>query len=227
MIKTARRPPAPSSDEDTRTRILDAAERLFSEKGIESVSVRAILAEARVNVALAHYHFGSREGLIQEFIRARIDPLVREQLAALDAVDARGVEATLEDVLRAYFAPAARWIIAQPQRARLMGQMQSSANPSIRALGQSAMRHALRRFGDALASRLGGECEPRRFFLRYFLVIAGPAILANTWDDLCESSRRHFGPDSIPDAQALADELVAFSAAGLRAGGRPSKGRKR
>jgi hypothetical protein len=54
-------------------------------------------------------------------------------------------------------------------------------------------------------------------FLRYFLVIAGPAILANTWDDLCESSRRHFGPDSILDAQALSDELVAFSAAGLRA----------
>jgi len=50
----------PAAVDDTPTRILDAAERLFAERGIESVSVRSILAAAGVNVALAHYHFGSR-----------------------------------------------------------------------------------------------------------------------------------------------------------------------
>lgn len=216
------------SPEDTRTRILDAAERLFAEQGIESVSVRAILAEAKVNVALAHYHFGNREGLIQEFIRARIDPLVQEQLAGLDEVEARGAEATLEDVLRAYFAPAARWLIAQPRRARLLAQMQISPNPQIRELGHGAMRQGMRRFGDALSARCAGACsEPRRFFLRYFLVIAGPAFLSTSWSEFCLSSKRHFGPDSVPDEEVLIEELVAFSAAGLRARGSAEKGRKR
>jgi AcrR family transcriptional regulator len=227
MIKSVRRRPAVSSDDDTRTRILDTAERLFAEQGIESVSVRAILAEAKVNVALAHYHFGSREGLIREFVHDRIDPLVQEQLAGLKAVDARGRGATLEEVLRAYFAPAARWLVAQPRRARLLAQMQTSPNPRIRELGHAAMRKSLQRLGDALASRIGDACEPRRFFLRYFLVIAGPALLSNTWDEFCLSSKRLFGTGSVPDAPALAEELVAFSAAGLRARGSTSKGKKR
>jgi hypothetical protein len=48
------------------------------------------------------------------------------------------------------------------------------------------------------------------------LVIAGPSILANTWDELCESARRHFGRDAIPDASAMVDELVPRRSRGAR-----------
>ena len=76
--------PDPAEANDTRTRILEAAERLFAERGIEAVSVRSILVEAGVNVALAHYHFGSREGLITELLRMRVGPLMQELLRRLD-----------------------------------------------------------------------------------------------------------------------------------------------
>ncbi len=54
MINSTRRAgrSVPAATDDTRNRILDAAERLFAERGIETVSVRSILAEAGVNVAL-------------------------------------------------------------------------------------------------------------------------------------------------------------------------------
>ena len=49
---------------DTRARILDAAEALFIEQGFVATSMRAITTRAGVNLAAAHYHFGSKEGLL-------------------------------------------------------------------------------------------------------------------------------------------------------------------
>ncbi|CAA9412384.1 MAG: Transcriptional regulator, AcrR family, partial [uncultured Rubrobacteraceae bacterium] len=41
---------------DTKTRILDAAERLFAERGFEGTSIRAVTAEAGANLAAVGYH---------------------------------------------------------------------------------------------------------------------------------------------------------------------------
>lgn len=48
----------------TREKILQAAKKLFEQKGFESTSVREIAALAGVNVALINYHFGSKELLL-------------------------------------------------------------------------------------------------------------------------------------------------------------------
>ena len=48
---------------DTKTRLLDAAERLFAERGYEGSSMRAITKEAGASVSSANYHFGSKDGL--------------------------------------------------------------------------------------------------------------------------------------------------------------------
>ena len=45
---------------DTKTKILDTAERLFSQKGFDAVSLRNIVEAAKVNLAAVHYHFGSK-----------------------------------------------------------------------------------------------------------------------------------------------------------------------
>jgi len=50
---------------DTVTRILDAAEELFAEKGFSETSLRTITAKADVNLAAVNYHFGSKKALIQ------------------------------------------------------------------------------------------------------------------------------------------------------------------
>ncbi|MGH9896848.1 MAG: helix-turn-helix domain-containing protein, partial [bacterium] len=48
------------SDTPTERRLLLAAERLFADRGIDAVSLRAIMAAAGTNVASVHYHFGSK-----------------------------------------------------------------------------------------------------------------------------------------------------------------------
>ena len=65
----------------TRERILKAAQRLFAERGYKDTSVRAVVARARVNQAAINYHFGGKDGLYREVLRATIRALTEHQLA--------------------------------------------------------------------------------------------------------------------------------------------------
>ena len=49
----------------TKDRILDAAERLFSEHGFDGTSLRAVTDEAEANLAAVSYHFGGKLRLFQ------------------------------------------------------------------------------------------------------------------------------------------------------------------
>ena len=58
----------------TRSAIIDAALRLFRERGYEATTMRAIAAEAGVSVGNAYYYFDSKEQLIQGFYdRAQVE----------------------------------------------------------------------------------------------------------------------------------------------------------
>lgn len=68
----------------TRNRILSAAEQLFTTRGFAGVTMREVARRAGTNVASAHYHFGSKEGLVIEMLRHRIAPINAERLRLLD-----------------------------------------------------------------------------------------------------------------------------------------------
>src|SRR5665811_1673394 len=59
------------------------AERLFAEHGMEGVGLRAITAEARVNLASIAYHFGSKDGLLEAVFAQRAAPIAQERLRLL------------------------------------------------------------------------------------------------------------------------------------------------
>jgi AcrR family transcriptional regulator len=56
---------------DARTRIVEAAERLFADRGYHAVSLRTIMAEAEVNVSAAHYYFRSKQNLFRAIFEER------------------------------------------------------------------------------------------------------------------------------------------------------------
>jgi TetR/AcrR family transcriptional regulator, regulator of cefoperazone and chloramphenicol sensitivity len=56
--------------DDTRQKLLDAAGEVFAAKGYEAATVREICAAAGMNVAAVNYHFGDKEKLYLEAIRA-------------------------------------------------------------------------------------------------------------------------------------------------------------
>ncbi len=58
--------------EATKARILAAARREFSAKGIAGARVDAIAARAKVNKRMLYYYFESKEGLFREILRRRL-----------------------------------------------------------------------------------------------------------------------------------------------------------
>ncbi|MGW9131941.1 TetR/AcrR family transcriptional regulator [Streptomyces sp. NPDC055681] len=64
----------------TRARLLTAAERLYLERGVNQVSVRAINAEAGLIPGAVQHHFGSREGLVGALLECDLFPLWRDRL---------------------------------------------------------------------------------------------------------------------------------------------------
>src|SRR6476620_9790991 len=63
--------PAGTTAVPTRDRIVEAALRLYSERGTAAVSMRELAEAAGVTVPGLYYHFASKADLIREVYRAR------------------------------------------------------------------------------------------------------------------------------------------------------------
>ena len=92
MIKhLERRKPAPRSrDQDTEQRILEAARTVFLRSGTAGARMQEIAREARVNQALLHYYFRSKERLsaaVFQQVASRIFPALVQTLAADISLD--------------------------------------------------------------------------------------------------------------------------------------------
>src|SRR5215510_6646577 len=85
-------------DQETRARVLDAAARLFAERGFARVTVRDICRRARANVAAVNYHFGDKDGLYAAVMQSAIGVMSSTTEAAREA--GKGLDA--QNRLRAY-----------------------------------------------------------------------------------------------------------------------------
>jgi TetR/AcrR family transcriptional regulator len=121
-----RRSPASPRDRDTEARILDAAHSVFVRRGTAGARMQEIAAEARVNQALLHYYFRSKDRLSKaafERAASQFMPVVIQVLASnadLEQKVARIVDLELEHLSRAPYLPG--YIISEithdPDRAR-------------------------------------------------------------------------------------------------------------
>lgn len=104
----ARRPGQTRANGDrTKVKILDAAEHLFGARGFDAVSLREITDAAQVTLALASYHFGTKENLFEEVVARRATILCREREARLAALDGGDVQALLDAFMMPLFDKAA------------------------------------------------------------------------------------------------------------------------
>jgi len=98
---------APAAQQSKRDRILDAAEVLFAAKGFDGVTLREIASAARVDVALANYHFGKKDDLFVAVFGRRAKELNARRLEALAKAeaDASPEPASVEAVIGAFLRP--------------------------------------------------------------------------------------------------------------------------
>lgn len=206
----------------TKEQILDAAEKLITERGIDAVSLRAITTAAEVNLAAVHYHFGSKEGLVQKVFERRIRPVNAARLQHLDAVEQSTGDGSLalEAVLRALIEPAMRLYSEHergPQFMRMCGRIYAEPSSAAQATFDDLFKEVIERFRAAFARALP-ELPPADLAWRMHFA-AGAMV-----HTLMESDRlkRFSGGLCDPsDTTAAVDRLVSFCAAGMRAAAPP------
>ncbi len=202
---------------DTKDRILDAAERLFGERGFPATSLRDITAEAGVNVASVNYHFGCKEALLTAVLARRLGPINRERLALLDAVDARaaGGPPPVEEVVRAFVLPPferQREWSGDAQHAsflRLVGRIHGETSGTFRATFLKQFEEVLQRFESALQRALPDQPDVS---LRMLFMIGSMAFTMSWGTTLAEREL-----DAGRDPRDVLESLVRYTAAGMAA----------
>ncbi len=89
----------------TKTKILNAAEVLFADKGFNGTSLREITSQAEVNLAAVNYHFGSKKELIKAVMSRYMNELSPRLESALHAICVDEVQPTLNEVFSAFLEP--------------------------------------------------------------------------------------------------------------------------
>ena len=93
MSTTVRRRAHPTSEKsesapppDSKERLIQAAHELVGERGLSGLKVLDVAARAQANVALINYHFGGRDGLLDEVVRRTATRIARERAVRLAAL---------------------------------------------------------------------------------------------------------------------------------------------
>jgi AcrR family transcriptional regulator len=191
---------------ETKERILATAEKLFAQRSYAATSLRSIIAAAKVNLAAVHYHFHSKEELLDAVLMRRLEPLNRERLALLDEYErvAGDVPPSLEAILTALIEPPMR-LARDPSFAmfvKLMGRIHADGDA---VLIRKHFGSLVERFLEAL-QRTMPQMPPEELRWRAYFAVA---ILAHTL----------LGTKEILGVagEATTERLVTFISAGFRA----------
>jgi len=111
--------------QETRNRLLAAAEKLYAEKGFASVSLRDITNEAGANVAAVNYYFGSKEALADAVIAHHVGPVNDERLKLLKVLekDYKGAPIPLRKLMDAFMRPMIRHVQRDGVREQLFSKI--------------------------------------------------------------------------------------------------------
>jgi AcrR family transcriptional regulator len=92
--------------ETTRAKLIDSAEEMFAEAGIEGVSLRQIgIAIGSANTTVIAYHFGSKEALIEAILQDRMPQLEARRAELLTIAEQEGQSLDIEALNRIQCLP--------------------------------------------------------------------------------------------------------------------------
>jgi AcrR family transcriptional regulator len=211
------------ASDHTRSAILNAAERLYADRGFGDVTLRDIVATANVNLAAVNYHFGSKDELIAELFVTRSLATNRERLNELKtAEEAGGGRADIDAIFRALVGPTLRGCLGPSSEgstaARFMIRASIESVPPIRRIKNREVDH-LRKFAAAMRRSLPGRAEADLYWgLHFALAMAHHTIrererLTKLSEGLCD----------LDDVQGIVDRVVAVSVMALTGGETKSK----
>lgn len=207
--------------QDSKNKILDAAESLFAENGFEATSMRSITSMAGVNLASVNYYFGSKDNLIVEVLSRAIRPLNEQRIHLLEKEVHRfgNDPVPLPNVLNAMLRPCLE-VSFDPSREKtfqLLGRSLSEEGNFIQKIIEKEWVPIVGRFMTVLKKSLPDVPEEEIYWRMHFTV--GAMIhsschhkdLTHLSSGLCKM-----------DFESTLARLISYASAGLMAANHPS-----
>ena len=199
-------------DQETRERLLEAAKRLFAERGFKHVTVREICRAAQANVASVNYHFGDKLGLYREIVQSAIERMRATNEAARDA----GAGRPPVEQLRRYITTVNRRLLAAQDGMlqRVIAREMYDPTPALDELVEQGLRPRLDHLSALVACVLECDVEDPR------VLRCAASIQAQTMAYLPNAIADRIGPHTRLTAgrvDEIAAHIAEFSLAGLDA----------
>lgn len=208
---------------DTRERILDAAERLFIVHGYEGTSMRQITGEASVNLAAVNYHFGTKESLMQEVFRRRLDWLNEERMRVLGEmeIEAAGKPLKPSQIVDGFFGTLLRLADDQERGGvtflRLLGRTLTEPSEFIRTFLAHEYAAVMERYKQALFKALPDVPKAEIVWRFHFMLGATSYAIAGTDALRLVTDWQIEEADAVDRIDRLVPRLMSFLLGGLRA----------
>ena len=204
---------------DTRDRLLNTALWLFAEQGFKATSLRQITQEAGANVASVNYYFGSKEEMLNELIRRRVEPLNKRRFALLEKyrVEAAGQPIPLEKIFEAFFQPFFRSVAPYTDKdtmdlIHIIERL--TEQPTLRqAVYEEHFKKLSITILEALSETLP-ELEPAELHWRFHFSVTLMLSSMSTRQRVGNSSKGLCDPEDI---EGMVTRLIQFICAGFRA----------
>ena len=198
-------------DKQVQDRLLDAAERLFCEKGFEGASIRDITSEAKCNVAAVNYHFGGKENLYVEMFRRHVNKLLCTQIENVHKV-MNTDRPTIEQLIRALVTSGLRSLtIRNGERPLLMMMVREILNPHLKkaVVIDELIGKFLRVLSDAIVKLCPGLKPDAGLLCVYSIdgLVLHALLFSDYYYEHCPNLK-------LDD---LIEHIVRFTTAGIRA----------
>jgi AcrR family transcriptional regulator len=202
---------AAAPDHDTRGRLVEAAGRLFGDRGFDAVTVRDICQLAQANVAAINYHFGDKMGLYREVLETAIATLQQLTAHLIEAGRGQPAEARLRSYVHLLIERLANnqqaWI-----RPLLMRET-AHPTPHLDQIVEQGLRPRVEYLAGIVAELLDSSpADPRA--LACAASIHGQCLIAG---QKAVASRLARGAITTASLASFAEHVVTFSLGGIRA----------
>ncbi|MEN0135381.1 TetR/AcrR family transcriptional regulator [Rhodococcus sp. NPDC056960] len=198
---------SPRDGAATRRALIDAATKLFAAEGVEKVSIRAINAEAGLGAASAHYHFGSKDAILDAVlldagsgVLSHIHTLTKNMVESEEIPDAG-------QIVNLLAIPYRKYLVEEPDKGvrwlTICGQLSLANDPRLFPVEDDTAK-LLRQ----ILERAYPDVDDDSIDLNWSLTVNTLIVMAARWSDASSEKSR-----ALSDSKF--DVLVDFVAGGL------------
>jgi TetR/AcrR family transcriptional regulator, regulator of cefoperazone and chloramphenicol sensitivity len=211
-----------SAQAATRQLLIEAAARVFAERGFNAASVREICTQAGANVAAVNYHFGDKEGLYAEVLKYALR-CAREKYPPDSGLKPG---ATCEERLRAFIHSFLLRIFDEGPQAchgKLLSREMIEPTSALDSLVEEEMRPMSHQLQSIVRGLLGAEA-PEEMVRRSSMSVISQIVFYHH----CRPVTRRLYPKlefNSKEIDRLADHIAEFSLAALKQMARNLKGK--